>query len=225
MFYKKISYIYHWSGQKLLFEFKDIEYKVNGMCKKVPCCSLKTSQVLVIQGRSGSGKSTFLKVLSRLYPHTSGKVFLNNKSWNEYSCEEWRSKVHYMTQKPIFFNETVYNNLKKPFNLKINKNKTLNVKMAKELISSLLLQDSILEQNSKTLSGGELARLVLVRAILVNPEVILLDEPTASLDKKSKKAFYGVLSKWLETQKKAAVIVSHDNNFNYLKDVCYLIIN
>ncbi|MCL0100518.1 ABC transporter ATP-binding protein [Peptococcaceae bacterium] len=215
----------HWSEQKLLFEFKNIEYKINDNHKKISCFSLDVGQVLVIQGKSGSGKSTFLKVLAKLYPCVAGNVFLNNKNWHEFSCELWRSKVHYLPQKPILFNDTVYNNLEKPFTLKVHREskKKLDIKLVNKLLSDLLLNDNILKQNAKTLSGGELARLAFIRSILIDPTVLLLDEPTASLDKKSKKAFYNVLSKWLSTQR-VAIIVSHDSDFGNLKDIHFLTI-
>lgn len=209
----------------MLFSFKDIIYSLGSESRqvKVTAC-LDEGQVLVARGPSGAGKSTLLRILAKLRPTKSGECFLNKESWSVFSATEWRTKVHLLSQKPTLFNGTVKENLVLPFEIKSlhMQHKKIDLEKAQIILTQLLLPPDILEQDAKTLSGGEAARIVFLRAILIDPDVLLLDEPTASLDEKSKEAFYSVLTHWLVESKHSAIIVSHQHDFQHLSNVSYL---
>lgn len=167
--------------------------------------------ILAIRGVSGSGKSTLLKILARLLRPDSGEVFFMGKNWLTFPPQEWRTRVHYVAQKPVLFEGSVADNLCLPFSLKtIQQERSFNIEEANQFLERVLLPLSILSQPAQTLSGGEAARVSLVRALLLEPQVLLLDEPTAYLDSDSSKALMGLLCDWLREDSRGIIIVSHD---------------
>jgi len=206
------------------FQFNDITFtlgfdhshqvKVSG--------SVVSGEVLVVQGYSGSGKSTLLRILARLQPCDGGEVFLEGKNWLQIPGTTWRADVHYLAQKPALFDGTVAGNLAKPFGTRLLSKRGLNPDQARGYMKKLLLSDSLWEQDARTLSGGEAARLAFARALLIGPKVMLLDEPTAALDEESRRALHLTLSKWLEGPCRAALLVSHNNDYEGLRRVSFL---
>ncbi|MBO8137933.1 MAG: ATP-binding cassette domain-containing protein [Desulfotomaculum sp.] len=178
--------------------------------------------VLVIRGPSGAGKSTLLRVLARLKPCLNGRVLLKGKEWFDIPAAAWRTTVHYLPQSPVTFDGTAADNLAKPFTTAIMKNKTPDWELVEKLVSELLLPPKILEQEAKTLSGGEAARMAFIRSLLVDPAVLLLDEPTAALDSKARQAFYKVLARWLKAPGRAALLISHNEDYEALENISYL---
>lgn len=179
--------------------------------------------VLVVRGPSGAGKTTLLRVLARLQPCAGGEVFLGGVNWRKVAGTDWRASVHYLSQKPVLFDGTAAGNMALPYVTRLLKNKSkFDPEKAKTIMRELLLKPELWEQEARTLSGGESARLALARALLIEPKILLLDEPAAALDEKSRAALYGVVSKWLAVPGRAAVLVSHNNDYTYLKQVSFL---
>jgi len=173
---------------------------------------LHEGSVLLVKGPSGSGKSTLLRILSRLQALVEGQIYFQGINMLSFTPQLWRSKVLYVPQKPAIFAGTVYDNLLIPYTLRINKSKDFKLEIIKELFGKLLLDFSITGQNAKTLSGGEAARIALLRAVLMEPNILLLDEPTAALDDSTKKAVLSFLAGWLEQKKdRGIVLVSHSD--------------
>ncbi|NLB89057.1 MAG: ATP-binding cassette domain-containing protein [Syntrophomonadaceae bacterium] len=203
-----------------LFSFENIAYRFENNARFIKeSGSLQPGGILVLQGPSGAGKSTLLKILARLIKADTGKAFLLGKDWNSFSANEWRLNVNYVSQQPIMFAGSVEDNLLMPF--KLNKVKELRtppaLKEIKYYLDRLGLSEPILNQTAKTLSGGEKARIALLRAILINPQVLLLDEPSAYLDQDSRELTMGLLKEWVETKSKGIVMVSHNE-----EDLTYL---
>ena len=172
---------------------------------------LISDTMLAIRGVSGSGKSTLLKILARLLRPDGGEVFFKGRNWVDIPPQEWRTRVHYVAQKPIIFEGSVAANLQLPFTLKIiQQEHSFRMEEASRLLETVLLPRSILTQPAQTLSGGEAARVAMVRALLLEPQVLLLDEPTAYLDSDSSRAVMGLLTEWLEGSSRGIVIVSHN---------------
>lgn len=180
---------------------------------------VKEGEVLVLSAPSGAGKTTLLRILARLQPALSGDVCLHDANWKTMPATQWRVLVHYLAQKPSLFEGTVAENLARPFTTKMLNKKTFLPGKAKTLLADLRLPVEIWDQDARTLSGGEAARLAFVRALLIDPEIMLLDEPTAALDEESRKAFYGVLQFWLQEPGHAAVLVSHAQDYGVLDNI------
>lgn len=201
-----------------MFSFSGIKYTVGNDRTVVLSGTVGEGEVLIIQGASGAGKSTLLRILSRLQACSAGDVLLHNVNWLEFTGPAWRAAVHYLAQKPAVFEGSVLENLTAPFKLDIFVQKSFEFPKVKELFGELLLPHALLEQDAKTLSGGELSRMAFVRALIVSPQVLLLDEPTAALDEKAREAFYRLLNHWLLLPGHAALLVSHTDDYQCLSD-------
>ena len=175
---------------------------------------LASGERLALTGASGSGKSLLLRTLAGLDVITSrpsaekGSISYAAKSLQEWEMPQYRSKVCYIQQLPVFFEETVEENLKRIFRLKAHQHlqydreKILN--WLKELAPPLSSSNSsgiadpsgFLERPAKELSGGEAQCAALLRVLQLEPQVLLLDEPTSSLDTELTKLFEKLLEKW-----------------------------
>lgn len=175
--------------------------------------SIEAGQVLTVKGQSGSGKSTLLRLLARIIRAEEGEAYLLGRSWNEMPFFEWRSRVHYVGQKPVVFPASVEENFKLPFKLNVRRNRRqFSLDQTIGYMKEAGLPASILGQDARTLSGGEAARLALVRALLIEPQVLLLDEPMAYLDGSNRQRVIRLLDKWKQqTGDRAIVIVSHQD--------------
>lgn len=160
--------IYYKSGEKDIL--KDISLDID----KGECIS--------IVGLSGSGKSTFLKMLSDLISASGGNIYFNGKDYKEYNPIELRRLVSYCVQIPVLFGKTVYDNLKFPF--EIRGEKVDNDKI-KKLLESFNLDENTLNQKIELLSGGEKQRVAIIRNLIYLPEILLLDEVTSALDEQN----------------------------------------
>lgn len=180
--------------------------------------------VLVVAGPSGSGKTTLLRILARLREADSGKVLLDGRLWTEFTPVQWRRRVNYLAQKPAVFDGSVEDNLRRPFELNaVKKELQYDREKALELMERVLLSGSLLNQDARTLSGGETARMALVRALLVEPEALLLDEPLAALDRKSAGAVIELINWWAGAQTgRGLVVVSHVGEFGALPGLSVL---
>ena len=208
----------------MLFEFNAITYTLGSeITRKIAVTGgVNAGEVLIVRGPSGAGKSTLLRILSRLQPATGGKAFLQGKDWLQIMPTTWRASIHYLAQKPVLFDGTVADNLAKPFETKVGIRKSLDINRAKELMKLLLLSPELWDQDARTVSGGEASRLAFIRALLIDPMVLLLDEPTAALDEPARQAMYRVLSTWLKSADHAALLISHNNDYQQLNNVSFL---
>lgn len=154
--------------------------------------TIEENDFLTITGASGSGKSTFLKILATLTPFSSGSFFYKGKNINEIDTIGYRREVSYCFQQPTLFGETVMDNLFFPFTIR---NLPFDEKKASQALSEVNLAENFLEKKIIDLSGGEKQRVALVRNLLFEPKVLLLDEVTTGLDKENKKVIQTLLQK------------------------------
>lgn len=138
-----------------------------------------SGEFLTIIGPSGSGKSTLLRMLNHLSSPTKGEILYKEKNINTYAPESIRTEISYIFQKPYLFGNTVMDNLTYPF---ILHKQAPNHDQIHSLLKELNMDVSILRKNIHSLSGGEQQRISLIRSLLLAPEILLLDEITASLD-------------------------------------------
>jgi putative ABC transport system ATP-binding protein len=202
------------------FSIDHIEYRIgpDNRTVNVSAC-LEEGSILVIKGPSGSGKTTLLKILARLRECDQGQVSLQGVDWLSFSPQLWRSKINYAAQKPAVFSGTVLDNIKRPFELKIKKD-TFNLHEAEEGLRELLFNGNLLHQDAHTLSGGETARIALLRSVLYNPDILLLDEPFASLDDNSAKAAMAFLKRWLLRKTgRGIVMVTHNDIYKEFTEI------
>lgn len=141
--------------------------------------SITTGDFIAIVGPSGTGKSTLFRLLCRLEDPESGKILFENRPLLEWNPILLRRKVHYVYQTPILFLNTVSQNLAYPLKLQ---GRILSEREMESLLSKVGLPVSLLHRPIDQLSGGEKQRVSLARSLSMKPDVLLLDEPTSSLD-------------------------------------------
>lgn len=137
----------------------------------------------LVRGASGTGKSTLLRLLCRLEEAQSGTISFNGQSIEDMVPADLRRKVAYVQQMPTLLLGTVGENLLLPYEFKANEGLQVPDKEAlAEYLESFLLTGIDLETKGDCLSVGQSQRICLIRSLLLQPEVVLMDEPTASLD-------------------------------------------
>jgi phosphate transport system ATP-binding protein len=154
---------------------------------------IPANQIMAMIGPSGCGKSTFLRSINRMNDlidnfKTSGSMMIDNNDIYDKDIDvtNLRRRVGMVFQKPNPFPKTIYENV--AYGLRVNKlfkdNKELDQKVEKSLVEAGLWEEvkDDLDKSAFELSGGQQQRLCIARALVIKPEVILMDEPTASLD-------------------------------------------
>lgn len=168
-------------GKKLvLLELKNISYiNDNKTILKNINLSVDSGDYISVVGPSGSGKSTLLKLLCHLISPSNGTILYKNKSIMEHNPMELRKNVAYCFQTPFIFGKTVMDNISFPYSIRDIK---VDLKRVEELFILFNLEKDYLNKDVKNLSGGEKQRIAIIRTLLFNPEVLLLDEVTSALD-------------------------------------------
>jgi ABC-type iron transport system FetAB ATPase subunit len=171
--------------------------------------TLSSGELLALLGPSGSGKTTLLRSIAGLVDPKSGSVLFHGKNPSEIGWPEYRRSVTYIDQYPVLFKDTVRENLERPFKYAVTK-EDFPIDLATDLLKRLNLNSGIMDKNAADLSGGEQQRICLIRALLTGPKVLLLDEPTGSLDEHSEGTVEDLLREEARQRGMAAVVVTHD---------------
>ncbi len=195
---RKVSRSFTRRGEDF-FALKDIDLEV------------KQGEFLFLTGSSGSGKTTLLQIISGMLFASSGKVFLDGKQWEDRTDQEasgFRNRhIGFIPQEEgLLSSLTIFENISLPytFSRELSLQEEKIVQMAERLHISHLL-----DEYPKELSGGEKRRAVIVRAMILEPEILLADEPTANLDEENAKDVMEAL-KDLNRQKTSVIVSTHD---------------
>ena len=145
----------------------------------------KKGETIGIIGGTGSGKSTLVSLIPRFYDVTEGRVFVNEKDVREYKVENLRSKVGTVPQKAVLFHGTIRDNMKMGREDASDEEifEALKTAQALEIVENKPGKlDTVLSEGGKNLSGGQRQRLTIARALVRNPEVLILDDSASALD-------------------------------------------
>ena len=145
----------------------------------------KKGETIGIIGGTGSGKSTLVSLIPRFYDVTEGRVFVNGKDVREYKVENLRSKVGMVPQKAVLFHGTIRDNMKMGREDASDEEifEALKTAQALEIVENKPGKlDTVLSEGGKNLSGGQRQRLTIARALVRNPEVVILDDSASALD-------------------------------------------
>ena len=167
---------------------------------------------IACRGPSGSGKSLMLRALSLLDSLDYGAVLWRGASVPADRVPEFRSRVIYLHQRPALLPGTVEENLRCPFTLEINKDRHFDRARITNWLQLLGRSADMLNLSPDNLSGGEAQLVVLLRTLQLDPDVLLVDEPTAALDSDSSKVVESLIDQWWSEapEKRALIWVSHD---------------
>ena len=167
-------------------------------------------KVFALIGPTGAGKTTLLRLLDLLELPASGKIYFDGidvtRSKNERL--EIRRRMSFVQQKPVVFTMNVYDNI--ACGLRWRQEKKENIRQRVEGVLELISMTNYSDRNAKTLSGGETQQVAIARALVTEPEVLLLDEPTANLDPISASKIEEVLAHIIGQQKTTVVMATHD---------------
>jgi ABC-type Fe3+/spermidine/putrescine transport system ATPase subunit len=167
---------------------------------------VRRTELVGIVGPSGSGKSSFLRLLNRLDEPTSGAVFLAGQDYRQLPPRELRRLVGIVTQRPFLFPGNVASNLR--FG-PLQRGETLPDADVSALLERVALP-GFAARDVVNLSGGEQQRVSLARALANRPEVLLLDEPTSALDEAAKSGVEELICKLARETSLTCVLVTHD---------------
>ena len=165
---------------------------------------LRAGETLQLSGGSGTGKSTLLRVLARLLPHTVGSLQLRGTESNSIPAQQYRRKVAYLQQLPVMLPGSVRDNLLLSF--EYTDDEPPSEGDLRTELQRVELEDVALEQPASELSIGQQQRIAVLRLLFMQPEVLLLDEPTASLDETSASA---LLSCVADLQRNSGLCMVH----------------
>ncbi|MFC0397125.1 ABC transporter ATP-binding protein [Paraburkholderia rhizosphaerae] len=167
---------------------------------------------VAISGPSGSGKSVLLRALALLDPLDGGRVRWHGNPVSRSAMPRYRRAIAYIRQRPALLDGTVEDNLRYPFSLAVYRDVRFEPAYVEALATHAGRGAGFLERQASELSGGEAQIVALIRVLQLAPEVLLLDEPTASLDPESTDATEALIDAWFEDAPaaRACVWVSHD---------------
>ncbi len=146
---------------------------------------VKKGQTIGIIGGTGSGKTSFVHLIPRFYDATQGKVLVNGRDVKEYAIEELRDKIGMVMQKAVLFRGTIRENLAwgKEEATEEEMYRALKIAQAFDIVQGKKDGlDAVIEQGGKNLSGGQKQRLTIARAIVKEPEILILDDSASALD-------------------------------------------
>jgi putative ABC transport system ATP-binding protein len=176
---------------------------------------IKKNDKIYLDGKSGTGKSSFLKMICGFVVPNSGKIYYNNEEVNSSNIRDFRKKISYISQ-GVDLPDKVVNDYINEIRFYSN-NRTLffEEKILHEYLYQFDLSENILSKNIKELSGGEKQRLSFIIAISLDRDILLLDEVSSGLDEDLKLKLVDFVGK-LE---KTVLIVSHDKHWSNIKNI------
>lgn len=190
---------------------KDVNFKAN------------KGEVVLIMGPSGAGKSTFLTIAGSLQRPTSGEVLINGQDISQYS-EKQRgnlrlNEIGFVLQA---YNLVPFLTVNEQFVLvdKVKKQNNLSKEDLAKLFKDLGIE-KLVKKYPNELSGGQQQRVAIARALYANPEILLADEPTASLDSKNVEEVGKLFKKLAKERNKAIILVTHDPRLEKYADHIY----
>lgn len=204
-----------------LFEVENlsVEFKKNGFVSfhlEPLSFSLKKGSILGIAGESGSGKSTLAKALLGILPPKTGRILLKG---TVYDSSDFKQKRNYQAKVQFVFQD-VYSSfnpslslkasLLEPLEIHSNFGKKEKLERVLTLVDSVGISKDLIEKTPRELSGGELQRLSIARALTLNPDLIILDEPLSSLDVPLQVEMIELLRKKVKEEDVSLIMISHD---------------
>jgi len=172
--------------------------------------NIKSGHTTAIVGSTGSGKSTLIKLLLRLYEINSGKILYDNTELKDFKLSTLRDKIGLVSQDVFLFEGTVFENIAYG-NLNATEEEIWDAAKQSEAIDFIKdlpnMENTIVGERGQKLSGGQRQRISIARAILKNPEILILDEATSSVDNETEAAIQRSLD--VLKQDRTVIVIAH----------------
>jgi len=194
--FRNVSFFY--GEEKKVKLFENLSFKVH------------ENESVAIVGASGSGKTSLIRLLFRLYDPTKGKILIDDIDISRVKQDSLRNQLTIVPQEPILFNDTIYNNIKfsKISAKREEIEEVLRLSSAYDFVKKLPDKENTnVGERGIRLSGGEKQRIAIARALLANKKIIVLDEPTSSLDLETENKIQKGIDNLLKN--KTAIIIAH----------------
>ena len=195
-------------------KIKDLSFKYSSNTKNIVLKKINMDivgkKMTALVGHSGSGKSTILNLIPRIYEANEGEISIDNQNVKEVNLASLRNEISIVDQNTTLFDDTVFNNIKyaKPSATDEEVYKAAKISMSTDFIEKLESKfDTFIGENGVKLSGGEKQRLSIARALLKDSKIILLDEATSSLDSETEEKIQKALEEL--TKNKTTVVIAH----------------
>lgn len=193
-------------------EFENISFEYNKNQNTLQNISFKANknERIALVGRTGSGKTSLVNLICRFYDLESGKIKINGQDYKEYNIKSLRNKIGYIMQKVVIFNGTIWENINYA-NKFVSKDEIIKIcrklNLHEKIMSLENGYDTIISKDTDIFSAGEKQLLNFTRVMVENPEIIILDEATASLSYKSEITIRNAIEEI--TKGKISFIIAH----------------
>jgi len=191
-----------YSNVSFQYEQKEVLSEVNLVIPK--------GKIIALVGSSGSGKSTMADLLPRFYDVNGGGIFIDGRDIRDIKLHDLRNLTGIVSQEAILFNDTIFNNIAfgNPGANMEEVVRAANIANAHEfIIQQELGYETIIGDKGMKLSGGQRQRLTIARAIFKNPDILILDEATSSLDTESERLVQDAINKMMENR--TSIVIAH----------------
>ena len=202
--FKNVTFAYPTKPQQIIL--KNISLKIN------------PGQHVALVGYSGCGKSSIIQLIERFYDAKEGEILIDDINIKDYNLFELRKKIGLVSQEPVLFKRSIYENI---LYGKLDASNTEVIEAVKKASIEKFIINNEIETKENPVSGGEKQRLAIARAFLKNPDILLLDEATSALDKDSEKEVQKNIE---ELQKgRTTVAIAHRLNTIVDSDIIYVL--
>lgn len=191
----------------MFLEVNDLNVDLGEFYLKNASLSLEKQEYLVLIGPTGSGKSVLLETIAGFYQANSGKVLLNGKDITNLSPENRGISIVYQDN-VLFPHMNVFDNIAYGLKKKTEDKESIGSKVQK--MAELLKIEHILHRNPGTLSGGEIQRAAIARSLIVDPHILLMDEPFSALDVRTHSSLTALIKQVVKNHQTTCIHVTHN---------------
>ena len=188
---------------------------------------INPSEKLAIIGESGCGKSTIPQLIERFYEQNEGEIKIDNNNIKYIEIKKLRNVISYVQQEENLFNRSIYDNIRYS-NLNASDEEIYNVIKLCGLEQIVSIIESKKGENKKEyerLSGGQIQKICIARAILKNPKILILDECTSGMDNKSEKEIQDTIDNIIQKSNITTIITAHKKSVIKKCNKCFIIKN